>query len=352
MVDASAQECQKHDWVIIETPKGLMTAKICGEPREVENIEPSRLDGKLLRLMGENDWDVVIRNQKKEKEAYKFCLKRIQERELPMKLVRVEYMFDGSKATFKFTADGRIDFRELVKDLAHRFRIRIEMLQIGVRDETKILGGIGSCGRELCCSTWLTDFNHISIRMAKDQNLSLNPTKVSGLCGRLMCCLVYELELYQSMKRNLPKVGKTVEFAEGTGKVTKIDIIKQIVYVEGEDGEERTFAPDALKEVDDRNRGRRKKRPQDEGPENAPKDREREPGRDQPAVVRDGPRERDRERPPRDRSREFERPQRERGRERERDGDSPSKDYAREKESDPSSSGDALPKTGDPLPKK
>ena len=167
-----------------------------------------------------------------------FCQKRIEARQLPIHLVRVECLFDASKVIFYFTAEGRVDFRELVKDLVAVFRTRIELRQIGVRDEAKLVGGLGICGRELCCTTFLGDFEPVSVRMAKDQKLSLNPSKISGICGRLMCCLTYEYPTYQEIRKHLPRLGKRVSFAEGEGKIIRYNLIRQMVTLEMDDGGE------------------------------------------------------------------------------------------------------------------
>lgn len=177
-------------------------------------------------------------NKQAAREAYDVCVQKIQSHDLDMKLVDVEYTFDRNKVIFYFTADGRIDFRELVKDLAAIFRTRIELRQIGVRDEAKLLGGIGPCGRMLCCSTFLGDFEPVSIKMAKDQNLSLNPTKISGLCGRLMCCLKYENDEYETAKEQLPDIGSTIKTSDGSGRVVGLNILERIIQVELSDHEQ------------------------------------------------------------------------------------------------------------------
>ncbi|MBT0654188.1 hypothetical protein KI810_14080 [Geobacter luticola] len=181
------------------------------------------------------DLDAAARNAIKEKEAHALCLAKINERGMDMKLVRVEYLYDGSKAIFYFTADGRVDFRELVKDLAHAFHTRIEMRQIGVRDEAKMVGGIGICGRELCCSSFLREFEPVSVKMAKEQNLALNPTKISGQCGRLLCCLSYEYETYCTLKKCLPKCGKRVKHGNVEGEVVKLGVLDGTVTVRTDD---------------------------------------------------------------------------------------------------------------------
>lgn len=219
------------------------------EVAEEEVIQPLK---SVIRIATEQDQKVVEKNKKKEKEAFKICLEKIRKHELEMKLIDVEYTFDGNKILFYFTADGRIDFRELVKDLAAVFRTRIELRQIGVRDETKIRGGIGICGRPLCCSTYLTEFSAVSIKMAKEQNLSLNPTKISGVCGRLMCCLTNEEETYEMLNSQLPSVGDSVTTKDGlTGVVHSLSVlrrqVKVIVNLENDEKEIREYLADELK---------------------------------------------------------------------------------------------------------
>jgi len=223
---------QKDDTVIVETARGIeyglvvTNRKVVGEHDVVLPLK------KVIRIADQKDHMAVNENKTAAKEAYKICMKKIAEHQLEMKLVDVEYTFDRNKIIFYFTADGRVDFRELVKDLASIFRTRIELRQIGVRDEAKMLGGIGPCGRMLCCSTFLGDFEPVSIKMAKDQNLSLNPTKISGLCGRLMCCLKYENDEYEAVKEALPDIGETVKTPHGIGKVTGLNILERILQIE------------------------------------------------------------------------------------------------------------------------
>ncbi|BAF58245.1 MAG: stage 0 sporulation family protein [Pelotomaculum sp.] len=220
------------DGVIVETARGVEYGQVVCGPLQVEEEEVVAPLKKVLRKATEQDRQRLSANREKEKKAYQIGLEKIAAHGLPMKLVDVELTFDGSKIIFYFTADGRIDFRELVKDLAAVFRTRIELRQIGVRDEAKMIGGLGCCGRELCCATWLADFASVSIRMAKDQNLSLNPTKISGICGRLMCCLKYENESYEQAKEDFPETGSWVITPNGEGKVTGINIFKNTVSVE------------------------------------------------------------------------------------------------------------------------
>lgn len=220
------------DNVILETTRGIECGQVVVPPKMVTEEEIVAPLKKIIRKATNIDLKQVDINKAKEKEAFKSCLKKIEEHGLPMKLVDVEYTFDANKIIFYFTADGRIDFRELVKDLAAIFRTRIELRQIGVRDEAKMLGGLGTCGRGLCCATFLGDFDPVSIRMAKEQNLSLNPTKISGICGRLMCCLKYESDAYESEKAAYPPEGTVVNTPVGEGKIASVNILKKTLIVE------------------------------------------------------------------------------------------------------------------------
>ncbi|HEY3347008.1 MAG TPA: stage 0 sporulation family protein [Nitrospirota bacterium] len=203
--DSGEIELQLGDTVIVDSEQGVGVATVVAEVRQEERRAEDKTLKKVLRKASEEDQRRIEKNGQMEAEAFRICQQKIQEREMIMKLVRVEWSFDNTKATFYFTADGRVDFRDLVKDLAHRFRIRIEMRQIGVRDEAKMIGGYGPCGRSLCCSSFLKDFEPVSIRMAKKQDLVLNPAKISGICGRLMCCLGYEYSFYDEMKKDARK---------------------------------------------------------------------------------------------------------------------------------------------------
>jgi cell fate regulator YaaT (PSP1 superfamily) len=223
---------QKNDHVIVETVRGVEYGKAVIAPKQVEENDVVLPLKKVLRIADQKDQLIVEENKTAAKEAYDVCCEKVNTHALDMKLVDVEYTFDRNKVIFYFTADGRVDFRELVKDLASIFRTRIELRQIGVRDEAKMLGGIGPCGRMLCCSTFLGDFEPVSIKMAKDQNLSLNPTKISGLCGRLMCCLKYENDEYESSKELLPDLGQWIETPQGNGKVVGLNILERVLQVE------------------------------------------------------------------------------------------------------------------------
>lgn len=222
----------KEQHVIVETARGIEYGKVVVGQKQVGESDVVLPLKRVIRIAGDNDAKVVEENKTAARNAFSICLEKIRDHQLKMKLVDVEFTFDRNKIIFYFTAEGRVDFRELVKDLASVFRTRIELRQIGVRDEAKMLGGIGPCGRVLCCSSWLGDFEPVSIKMAKDQNLSLNPTKISGLCGRLMCCLKYEHDNYESVREEMPAVGKVVITSLGEGKVTGINAGSKTVYVQ------------------------------------------------------------------------------------------------------------------------
>ena len=225
-------EVKRNDHVIVETARGIEYGTVVGDIREVDDSEVTQPLKPVLRVATKKDDEQEQKNKEKEKDAFKICLEKIHARGLEMKLIDAEYTFDNNKILFYFTADGRIDFRELVKDLAGVFRTRIELRQIGVRDETKIRGGIGVCGRPVCCNTYLSDFIPVSIKMAKEQNLSLNPTKISGVCGRLMCCLKHEEETYEDLNRRLPGVGDYVTAPDGLkGEVQSVNVLRQLVKV-------------------------------------------------------------------------------------------------------------------------
>ena len=237
--------------VIVETARGIEMGTVLIPPKEVEDDKVIQPLKPVIRVATDEDEKNVERNREREKEAFKICKEKIIRHGLEMKLVDAEYTFDNNKLLFYFTADGRIDFRELVKDLAAVFRTRIELRQIGVRDETKMMGGLGICGRELCCKSYLSDFVPVSIKMAKEQNLSLNPTKISGVCGRLMCCLKNEQETYEYLNSRMPNVGDIVVSRDGTrGEVKSLNVLRQYVKVLVENGDEkemREFAVDDLK---------------------------------------------------------------------------------------------------------
>ena len=229
------------DNVIVETARGLEYGTAVCDIKEVDESEIVQPLKPIVRIADENDRKAHEATMKKHAEALRICEEKIAKRGLEMKLIDVEYTFDNSKVIFYFTADGRVDFRELVKDLAAAFRMRIELRQIGVRDETKMMGGIGPCGRDLCCHSWLDDFETVSIKMAKTQNLSLNPIKISGICGRLMCCLQYENDTYIALKKGMPDVGEYVTTPEGRAVVDDVNILQskvktRLILEEGADG--------------------------------------------------------------------------------------------------------------------
>jgi cell fate regulator YaaT (PSP1 superfamily) len=227
------------DYAIIEAERGREYGQVISEPEFVSETEVEAPLRKIVRVATREDLRQIQENKKKTKEAIEICTKKIAEHKLNMKLVDAEYSFDRSKFIFYFTAEDRVDFRELVKDLARQFKTRIELRQIGVRDEAKMFGGYGPCGRVLCCKTFLKDFEPVTVRMAKDQNLPLNPSKISGLCGRLMCCLGYEYAVYKDLLRGLPKQGETVNTKEGKGRVISVNPLKRTVVAEvGEEGKQ------------------------------------------------------------------------------------------------------------------
>lgn len=230
--DPNGFDINKDDYVIVETIRGIEYGKVVVGKKQVDENDIVLPLKKVIRVADDKDRMIVQENNEAAKEAFEICLKKVEEHGLDMKLVDVEYTFDRNKVIFYFTADGRVDFRELVKDLAAIFKTRIELRQIGVRDEAKMLGGIGPCGRMLCCSTFLGDFEPVSIKMAKDQNLSLNPTKISGLCGRLLCCLKYENDEYETAKEQLPDIGELIDTPNGKGKVVGLNILERVLQVE------------------------------------------------------------------------------------------------------------------------
>ncbi|MDO4296103.1 MAG: stage 0 sporulation family protein [bacterium] len=230
--DPSDREIKTGDHVIVETARGIEYGCVVLGPREVEEDKVVQPLKPVIRMATAEDEEIERKNKEKEKEAFRICLEKIKKHNLQMKLIDVEYTFDNNKVLFYFTADGRVDFRELVKDLAAVFKTRIELRQIGVRDETKIMGGIGICGRPLCCHSYLSEFIPVSIKMAKEQNLSLNPTKISGVCGRLMCCLKYEEDTYEELNNHLPNIGDFVTTDDGLkGEVSSVNVLRQLVKV-------------------------------------------------------------------------------------------------------------------------
>lgn len=229
--DPDVLEVKAGNNVIVETARGMEFGTVTMDITEVDESSIVAPLKKIVRIANEKDHKQHIENVKKKERAIKLCQEKVDKHGLVMKLIDVEYTFDNSKIVFYFTADGRVDFRELVKDLAGVFKMRIELRQIGVRDEAKMLGGIGSCGRALCCHSWLADFEPVSIKMAKVQNLSLNPTKISGICGRLMCCLKYENDIYMEFRKGMPEVGEKIKTPDGIGKVVDTNLLERTVKV-------------------------------------------------------------------------------------------------------------------------
>ena len=234
--DTNGMRPKTGDYVIIEVERGQDYAQVISETELILEADLEKPMKKIVRIATKDDVRRITENKKNIKSAFQTCAKKLQERKLDMKLIDAEYSFDRTKLIFYFTSEGRVDFRELVKDLAHIFRVRIELRQIGVRDEAKMLGGFGHCGRSLCCASFLKAFEPVTIRMAKEQNLPLNPAKISGCCGRLMCCLNYEYENYRKYLKGLPKEGEKIKTKEGKGKVISINALKRKVIVELEEG--------------------------------------------------------------------------------------------------------------------
>ncbi|HIY60254.1 MAG TPA: stage 0 sporulation family protein [Candidatus Eisenbergiella pullistercoris] len=249
--DPAGFEIKRNDHVIVETARGVEYGTVVGGIREVDDAKVVQPLKPVLRIATERDDEQEAANKVREKKAFGICQEKIRKHKLDMKLIDAEYTFDNNKVLFYFTADGRIDFRELVKDLAGVFKTRIELRQIGVRDETKILGGIGTCGRQLCCHSHLSEFVPVSIKMAKEQNLSLNPSKISGVCGRLMCCLKHEEETYEDLNRRLPNPGDFVTTDDGLkGEVSAVNVLRQLVKVivnVGDEKEIREYRADQLR---------------------------------------------------------------------------------------------------------
>ncbi len=284
--------------VIVETDRGRALGTVVHSLREIpENEAPKELKT-ILRVATDEDIALAAANAEREKDAFRICASRIADRKMEMKLVRAEYLFDGSKIIFYFTADGRVDFRELVKDLAHQFHTRIEMRQIGVRDEAKLIGGLGVCGRELCCCTFLTDFAPVSVRMAKEQGLALNPGKISGQCGRLLCCLGYEFETYCALRKQLPKCGKKIQVDGQEAEVIDQNILGQKVTVRFGDGQTREIevadvnleekpssAPSPSPKEGQRNEGGRRERPRKPRPPGEGKAPQARPENKKPPVA-------------------------------------------------------------------
>jgi len=237
------------DLVVVQSDSGPVLASVLARPAALlARHAPGEPATRVLRRASSQDQSLRARHEHREREAFRLCVMKIRERGLAMKLARVEQLFDGSRLVFFFTSEERVDFRELVRELARHFRTRIELRQIGVRDEAALLGGVGRCGRELCCSTWLPELRPVSLQLAKDQRLSLNPAQISGCCGRLMCCLMYEHRTYVEARRRFPREGKTLRTSRGEEKVLAVDIWSDTVILRDRDGERRTVTLDALKD--------------------------------------------------------------------------------------------------------
>ncbi|MBQ4528125.1 MAG: stage 0 sporulation family protein [Clostridia bacterium] len=247
--DAGNLVLKSGDHVIVETSRGVEFGTVVIGKKSVTDDEIVPPLKKILRKANDADEKAMEENKEREREAFEVCQEKIRSHNLDMKLIDVEYTFDHNKVLFYFTADGRVDFRDLVRDLAGVFKTRIELRQIGVRDESKMMGGLGICGRQLCCNLFLSDFAPVSIKMAKEQNLSLNPTKISGTCGRLMCCLKHEQEVYESIAKTTPGVGSIVKTEDGKGQVTAVSPLKGIVTVAVEKGEEKELKDYKVEEV-------------------------------------------------------------------------------------------------------
>lgn len=275
--DPANTNVSEGDEVIVETARGMEFGIVTMSKQSVDEEEIIQPLKAILRKADEKDKRIHEENNKKKEEALNLCREKIEKHGLEMKLIDVEYTFDNNKVIFYFTSDGRVDFRELVKDLASVFRMRIELRQIGVRDEAKMLGGVGNCGRGLCCNEWLSEFQPVSIKMAKLQNLSLNPTKISGICGRLMCCLKYENDVYSELKKGMPEQGERVKIPEGNARIWDTNILEGTVrcrVITGEEDGEEKLAPDILtypkeevKRTEQRKRQRREKREEESIPD-------------------------------------------------------------------------------------
>lgn len=228
--------CNRDDFVIMDAGKGFEFGRMVSDIQTVCKTKPEAISGKVLRKATEGDMKQIENNRMKAKDAMEACLRKISEHKMDMQVIKAEYTFDCSKVIFFFTSEGRVDFRNLVKELAKIFRVRIELKQIGVRDRAKVIGGYGVCGRELCCSSYMKGFHTLSIKMAKDQGLPLNPSRISGVCGRIKCCMAYEFSVYKEFSKGLPSVGDKYDTQEGKGKVIEVNILKKILYVDVGEG--------------------------------------------------------------------------------------------------------------------
>lgn len=274
--DPADRQIKIGDHVIVETARGIEYGYVVLGNREVDETKVIPPLKPVIRMATDEDRAIEAKNKEKEKEAFKICQEKIKKHNLEMKLIDAEYTFDNNKVLFYFTADGRIDFRELVKDLASVFKTRIELRQVGVRDETKIMGGIGICGRPLCCHSYLSEFIPVSIKMAKEQNLSLNPTKISGVCGRLMCCLKHEEETYEELNRRLPNTGDYVTTDDGLkGEVSSVNVLRQLVKVLVEVNDEKELREYKVEQLKFRRRQHGRGRKNGEGDEKEMKELEK-----------------------------------------------------------------------------
>ncbi len=244
-------DCDRGQYVIIEQDRSMEFGRVLSDTKVVCASKPQPAVGKIVRLLTEGDKNQLQNNRLKAQDAVNACIRKISERKLDMQIVKAEYTFDCSKVIFFFTAEGRVDFRSLVKDLAKIFRVRIELKQIGVRDRAKIIAGYGVCGRQLCCSSYLKGFHQLSIKMAKEQGLPLNPTRISGVCGRIKCCMAYEYLAYRDLAKHLPSIGDKITTPEGKGSVRDVNILKQLVFVDLGEGKmtKVSFAPQKVKAV-------------------------------------------------------------------------------------------------------
>ncbi len=234
--DLNDISCDRDDYVILDTGKVTEMGRVVSHPSEIEDVSKANVQGKLIRRATEGDWNQVRNNRQKIRDAVNTCIRKINDRRLEMKVIAAEYTFDSSKIIFYFTAEGRVDFRALVKDLAKIFRVRIELRQIGVRDRSKIVGGHGVCGRDLCCYSFMNEFHPLSIKMTKEQALPLNPSRISGVCGRIKCCMAYEFKAYKDLNKGLPRIGEKINTPQGKGKVRDVNILKRTVVVDLMDG--------------------------------------------------------------------------------------------------------------------
>ena len=239
--DLNNVDTNRGDLVIVEMDRGVEFGSVVSDVNAVCKTKVDALSGKVVRKITEGDGRQIENNRMKAKEALMTCVRKVNDRKLVMQIIKAEYSFDSSKVLFYFTADGRVDFRALVKDLARVFRVRIELKQIGVRDKAKIIGGYGVCGRELCCSSFLKGFHALSVKMSKDQGIPLNPSRISGVCGRIKCCMAYEFGVYKELARDLPRIGDKIDTPEGKGKVIDVNILKRYVNVDLGEGRVKKF---------------------------------------------------------------------------------------------------------------